>query len=196
MGSCLFKGGVTFIDIGKYAITMAYHTTAEAQHTSADLRPRTNIEMIEKGVNATTGFATFNLNDIAPTGAGLRPAYAKQQLVQIQLCTRDATIKVPPGSSIIKLIDIESGELNALRGGHKLIDREKSLINFEYNATTHRFFQLFKAEDLLDDSFDIYRARSENGRLDNKLTSTWNVVSLPQQGPWQHLNQQQELFPG
>lgn len=204
-------GGVTFIDIGasigEFAISMAHNgkvdrviafephpVTADALRASAEFVPRGNIEVIEKGVGATTGFATFDLNEIAPTGAGLRPSDANKPFARIPLCTLDETIAVSSSAPLIVLIDIEGGELDALRGGQKLIAREKPLIIFEYNATTRRFFQLPHAADLLGDDYKIYRIRSEDGRLDNDLTTTWNVVALPQQGPWQHLNQLQGLF--
>ena len=204
-------GGVTFIDIGasigEFAITMAHHdrvhrviafephpATADALRASANLCHRANIDVIEKGVGATTGFATFNLNDIAPTGAGLRSSDANKPLAQIPLCTLDETIAVSPCSPLIVLIDIEGGELDALRGGQNLIARGKPLIIFEYNATTRKFFQISRAQELLGDGYTIYRLRSEDGLLDNDLTSTWNVVALPHQCSWQHLKQQKELF--
>ncbi len=205
------KGGVTFIDIGasigEFAIPMAHHvnverviayephpSTATALLASADLVPRNNIEVIVKGVGEKNGFATFDLNEVAPTGAGLRQSDDDKSLAQIQLCTLDESTAVLPGTPLLILIDIEGGELKALRGGQKLIDREKPLIIIEYNDTSRRFFQLTHVQDLLGDSYKIYRLRSEDGYLDNDLTSTWNVVAIPQQGVWQNLNRQPELF--
>ncbi len=89
--------------------------------------------------------------------------------------------------AVIVLIDIEGGELAALTGGSGFIARYHPLIIFEYNATTRKYFPLSAAATLLGSTYQIVRLRSEDGRLDEDLSATWNVVALPKAGPWQNL---------
>lgn len=197
--------GLMFIDIGasigEFAIPMAHDhrvakviafephpATAQALRGSADLAPPGKIEVIEMGVGATTGFATFDLHDVAPTAAGLRTYPDQQDLAKVGVCTLDEVIQVLPGTPVLMLIDIEGGELDALRGGGRLIARDWPLIIFEYNATTRKHFGIDQVQDLLGTGYQLFRLRSDDGRLDRDLTSTWNVVALPKQGPWQQLS--------
>lgn len=202
-----------FIDvgasIGEFAIPMAHNervarviafephpATAGALRASAELGPMGKIQVIERGLGAAAGLAAFDLNDTAPTAAGLGVAGDEKNFATITLCTLDETIQLPGDVPLILLIDIEGGELEALRGGQALIARHKPLMIFEYNATTRRFFQLSQVEDLLGAGYRLFRLRTEDGRLDHDLSSTWNVVAVPKQGFWQYLNQSPDLILG
>lgn len=197
-------GDVTFIDvgasIGEFAIPLAYDprvtrvvafephpVTAEALRASATWVPVGKIELVQKGVAAIAGNACFDPSDRAPTGAGLRADIVDPHNFSVELCTLDDAVQVPPDQKLVILIDIEGGELDALRGGLKLITRHLPLIIFEYNATTRRHFQLAEAAELLEPDYKIYRLRSADGRLDLDLSDTWNVVALPRQGAWGYL---------
>ena len=88
----------------------------------------------------------------------------------------------------IPLIDIEGGELNALRGALSLIAMHQPLIVFEYNMVTRKYFKLSEVAELLGEGYCLYRLRSEDGGLDFDLSSAWNVIALPLQGPWRFLS--------
>jgi FkbM family methyltransferase len=204
-------GNVIFVEVGasvgEFAIPMAYDSrvarvvafephpaTADALRASAAWAPAGKIEIIQKGVAESTGFASFALNERAPTGAGLRETADGQDSMKVDLCTLDEIFKLPPDQALILLIDIEGGELDAMRGGMSLITRQQPLIIFEYNATTRRSFQLGEAAALLGPDYEIYRLRSSDGRLDSDFSETWNVVALPRRGLWAILRDEQGLI--
>lgn len=199
------EGGVTFIDvgasIGEFAIPMAYDArvekvvafephpvTCEALRATAVQVPEGKIEIIQKGVSDKLSYASFDLSGIAPTAAGFRDSSGIKNALQVELCTLDETIQISPGQAMIILIDIEGGELDALRGAMQLIARIHPLIIFEFNETTRKYFQLSQAAEQLGVNYKIYRLRSEDGCLDGDLSSTWNVVALPDKGPWRDLH--------
>jgi FkbM family methyltransferase len=198
---------VTSVDVGAsvgdFAITMAYDdrvkkvlafephpATCSALQASAEKVPTAKIEIIQRGVAASAGTANFNLNELAPTGAGLHGGTDTvcSHSDKIELCALDDVVIDLPTSILIILIDIEGGELSALRGASRLIENLKPLIIFEYNDTTRKHFQLSQAAEELGADYHIHRLRSQDGRLDSDLSSTWNVVALPNRGPWQNLS--------
>ena len=128
-------------------------------------------------------------------GAGIRNLdSALPQGELIEICTLDDVVRPKHGQAVMLLIDIEGGELNALRGGLRFIQDYHPLIIFEYNNTTRKFFPLSDAVELLGTSYSIFRMRSDDGRLDDDLSSTWNIVALPHIGPWEGINQMKGLF--
>jgi FkbM family methyltransferase len=208
------KRDVILIDVGasvgEFAIPMAHDprvarvfafephpATADALRASSVWVPAGKIQVIQKGVAAKAGFAHFDLNERAPTGAGLRDSDDNSRNWRIELCSLDDILmQCFDGHELVVLIDIEGGELDALRGGMKLISRYHPLIIFEYNATTRRYFHLDEAEDLLGEAYSIHRLRSVDGRLDSDLSDTWNVVALPRKGTWAQLRELPDLIVG
>lgn len=204
--------GILFIDIGasigEFAVPMAHDTrivkvvafephpvTATALRLSADMAPSGKLQVIEMGVGDKVGAAYFDLHDRAPTAAGLQRSEGQAALAAIRVCTLDDEIEeVSTDTPLLILVDIEGGELDALRGGQRLISRNNPMIIFEYNAITRGFFALNQAQDLLGPGYRLYRLRSEDGRLDCDFSTTWNVVALPHYGPWRHLHHQPGLF--
>ncbi len=141
--------------VGEFVIPMAWHSrvekvwafephpaTAEALRASAALAPAGKIDVIQQGVSSISGCAEFDLSEAAPTSAGLRGLRDHLNAPRVHLCTLDEALQVSPDQSLVILIDIEGGELNALRGGSGLIARLHPLIIFEYNGTTRQHFQL------------------------------------------------------
>ena len=201
-----------FIDvgasIGEFAITMAndprvsnvlafepHPQSRDALAQSAHYAPPGKIEIISKGVSFENGLANFDFGGLAPTGAGIRNLdTALPQGELIEICTLDDVARPKQGQAVVLLIDIEGGELDALRGGLRFIQNSHPLIIFEYNNTTRKFFPLSDAVELLGSSYSVFRMRSDDGRLDDDLSSTWNVVALPHQGPWDGINQMGDLF--
>jgi len=196
---------IIFVDvgasIGEFAVPMAYDArvekvmafephpaTCEALRATAVQVPEGKIEIIQKGVSDKLGNASFDLSNVAPTGAGLRDSSGIENALQVELCTLDETIQISPGQAMIILIDIEGGELDAMRGAMQLIARIHPLIIFEFNEITRKYFQLSQAAEQLGTDYKIYRLRSEDGCLDGDLSSTWNVVALPDKGPWRDLH--------
>ena len=201
---------VLFIDvgasIGEFVITMAcdsrvskvfafepHHQSRHALHKSAQYAPLGKIEISGKGISFENGFSNFNFSERAPTAAGILNLESSQQ-GEIEICTLDNAVQPKSGQPVILLIDIEGGELNALRGGMELIHDANPLIIFEYNATTRKFFLLKDAMELIGKNYSFHRLRSGDGRLDNDLSTTWNVVALPCFGPWARLKNIKDLF--
>jgi FkbM family methyltransferase len=206
------RSDVVFVDvgasIGEFAITMAHDIRVSkvmafephpesnrALNVSAQKMPTGKLEIIRKGVASTAGTAVFELSTQAPMAAGLRSLDATADGgAAIELCTLDDTVDFEAGRSVIVLIDIEGGELDALKGGLAFIRRSKPLIVFEYNGTTRKHFRLDEAASLLGDEYHLFRMRSEDGLLDSDFSNTWNVAALPKSGPWRDLQQVRELF--
>lgn len=206
------RSDVVFVDvgasIGEFAVTMAHDSRVSkvmafephpesnmALHVSAKKAPAGKLEIIRKGVASTAGTAAFELSTRAPMAAGLRSLVgAGDGCAAIELCTLDDTVDFETDRPVIVLIDIEGGELDALRGGLAFIRRSQPLIIFEYNEVTRKYFQLNEAASLLGDEYQIFRVRSEDGLLDSDFSNTWNVVALPKSGPWRNWQQARELF--
>lgn len=201
------RSHVLFVDvgasIGEFAMPMAHDPrvskvlafephpeTCEALQASAIMAPAGKIEIVQQGASAASGWASFEMSASAPTAAGIRGSAEGE----IELCTLDDAVRADEGQAVILLIDIEGGELEALRGGLNFIIRHHPLIIFEYNATTQKYFPLSAAAELLGPSYQIYRLRSDDGRLDRDLSMTWNVVALPNSGPCQNLSNLEGLF--
>jgi FkbM family methyltransferase len=205
------RTSVVFIDvgasIGEFAIPMAHDSRISkvlayephpksntALLESAKFTPPGKIQITKKGAADSCGFANFDFSSVSPTEAGLRTSGSFVGGEQIEICTLDSSLKYEAGQSFILLIDIEGGEFNALRGGANFIQTAHPLIVFEYNATTRKHFDLSEAIKLLGPSYTIFRVRSEDGRLDNNLSDTWNVVAIPNAGPWEKLSELKDLF--
>lgn len=205
------RSNVMFVDvgasIGEFVITMSHNShvskilafephiqSSNALLESARYAPPGKIEVIRKGVSSSSGLAVFDFSSRSPTAAGIRNATANTEGDFIQTCTLDEILKPEPGQQVVLLIDIEGGELHALQGGLNFIQGFYPLIVFEYNHITRQFFQLSDVMKLLGSSYTIMRLRPEDGRLDNDLSSTWNVVALPNKGVWANLSEVKELF--
>lgn len=66
---------------------------------------------------------TWWLRDtLAPTGAGLRVTADGQDSMQVDF-SMDEILKLPSDHALILLIDIDGGELHAMRGGMSLMTR-------------------------------------------------------------------------
>jgi FkbM family methyltransferase len=207
------RTSVVFIDvgasIGEFAIPMA-HDSRISKVVAYEPHPKSHnalvesakfiasgkIEIIRKGVADSCGSASFNLRSAAPTTAGFCHSNSSMSAESIEICTLDDSLKYETGQPFILLIDVEGGELNALRGGVKFIHSTQPLIVFEYNAITRQHFDLSDAMKVLGPSYTTFRMRSEDGRLDSNLSDTWNVAAIPNAGPWENLSALKDLFLG
>lgn len=209
------RSGVLFIDvgasIGEFAIPMASHPavsqvlafephpmSCQALRASARLSPHGRLQIIQKGVAAHSGQASFDISSAAPTAAGLvqaeGPGGTADATEHIELCTLDGVVDPDDIRPVILLIDIEGGELDAMKGALSLIEHRNPLIIFEYNETTRRCFNLVQARELLGEGYRLFRMRSGDGLLDSQFDSTWNIVALPIRGHWRGLRAQPALF--
>ena len=68
----------------------------------------------------------------------------------------------------ILLIDVEGAELLVIRGGKNFIINNKSLIIFEYNTTSKKYFNIEDISKTLKD-YRIFRLNSK-GLLDNNFS--------------------------
>lgn len=208
------RSGVLFIDvgasIGEFALPMAVHPavsqvlafephpqSCQALRASARLSPQGRLEIIQKGVAARTGQASFDTSQSAPTAAGLTQVEAPGgagSTEHIEVCMLDEVVDPDDVRPVVMLIDIEGGELDAMTGAMGLIEQRNPLIIFEYNETTRRHFDLAQARELLGEGYRLFRMRSGDGLLDSQFESTWNVVALPIRGHWRALRTQAALF--
>lgn len=153
-----------------------------------------SLEVIEMAVGAESGFASSELNSDSPTAAGLNIAESATREFTVPVCTLDEKVHITDNTPVLILIDIEGGEVNALHGSRTLVASQHPLIILEYNALTRNYFDLSEVRDLLGKDYKLYRLRSQDGRLDQDLSDTWNVVALPQVGAWTALTRQPELL--
>jgi hypothetical protein len=90
-------------------------------------------------------------------------------------------------------MDIEGGELAAMRGGVEFITERQPLIIFEYNLVSKKYFTLEQIRLLLD-GYHFYRLQSSTGKLDSNLNDTWNIVAIPSKSYWSSLSEYESIF--
>lgn len=194
------KSNVLFIDVGasvgEFAIPMAHDprvgrvlafepspSTYAALGASAVAAPAGKLAVDDRAVGAGQGVGAMDLRARSPSAAALRPV-GGHDVEPVEICALDDVVHPHPGQAVILLIDIEGGELEALRGARGMIRTARPLIIFEYNSTTRACFELQDARQVLGASYRLFRLRSSDGRLDDDLDHTWNVVAVPDGGPW------------
>lgn len=199
---------VVFVDIGasvgEFVITMASKKKV-AKVYAFEPHPKTfvalaasasglgeKIALNEAAVGEEKGEMLFPIAEGSPTGAGFGGAHEGSS-VSVAVCKIDDTLDLPDDVPVIMLMDIEGGELSAMRGGTKFIADRQPLIIFEYNMVSRRFFSLEQVRECLK-GFDFYRLQSSTGKLDLNLKDTWNVVAIPGHGFWSNLRENKELF--
>jgi FkbM family methyltransferase len=126
-------------------------------------------------IGSYDGDAFFYLNTRSPTGSRL-VAYS-QQAIKVKVRKIDSIFQETVCDVIIK-IDIEGGELEALKGAKEFILRNNPLIIFEYNEITKSVFKLDKVYDILPkNQWHLFRLRKD-GFLDQIFDNTWNIVAV------------------
>lgn len=202
------KEPIAFVDvgasIGEFAITMADDQRVEKvyafephpktfQALSASARRLVHkMELFETAVGEADGELDFTASDTSPSGAGLAVAHAGPR-VQVFVCKIDDKLKSIANLPIIMLMDIEGGELSAMRGGVGFIATRQPLIIFEYNLTSKKIFSLDQIRPLLI-GYKFFRLQSRTGKLDLNLEDTWNIVAIPGGGSWSSLPEYRNLF--
>lgn len=137
------------------------------------------IKIYTLGISSYDGNASFYLNTRSPTGSKLIMDDFKSdiQVKQVKVSKLDSLFKEPISDSII-LIDIEGGELEALKGAKEFISNSKPLIIFEYNEVTKSVFNLDQVCEILNpEEWFLFRLRKD-GLLDQILVNTWNIVAV------------------
>lgn len=193
------KSNVTFVDvgasIGEFAIPFAQHPAvarmlAFEPHPISDALKRSGrflsrgvLEIHQLAAGSEEGEVCFDARCQAPTSASTIGASEAGSL-SVRMCVLDKVLDVPAESPLIFLLDIEGGELEALRGARSTISAHWPLLIIEYNATTRRVFSINELRAELGNHYSIHRMRSSDGFLDDELAATWNVVALPNVGPW------------
>lgn len=204
----LSKEPIAFVDvgasIGEFAITMAddqrvakvyafepHPKTFHALSVSAR-RLAHKIELFETAVGEANGELDFSASDTSPTGAGVGVAHAGP-CVRVPVCKIDEKLKSIANLPTIILMDIEGGELSAMRGAVGFIGARQPLIIFEYNLTSKKSFSLDQIRPLLT-GYEFFRLQSRTGKLDSNLEDTWNIVAIPCSGSWSNLQEYGNLF--
>ncbi|MBL0040310.1 MAG: FkbM family methyltransferase [Xanthomonadales bacterium] len=201
---------VSFVDvgasIGEFAIPFAQHpavarvfafephpVSSDALARSAKLLSRGTLFVRQSAVGSAEGEVHFDARGHAPTSASTIAAETEGSIA-VKMCMLDKVLDIPVDSPLMALLDIEGGELEALRGARSTISKHWPLLIIEYNATTRRIFSLEELRTELGSNYTIYRMRSSDGFLDDNLESTWNVVALPSIGVWADLKQSNVCF--
>jgi FkbM family methyltransferase len=199
---------VIFVDIGasigEFVITMA-NDKRVAKVYAFEPHPKTfmalsasasglkgKIELFEAAVGEKKGELLFSASDKSPTGAGFG-SVQEESAISVAVCRIDETLDAIEDFPAIVLIDIEGGELSAIRGGLSFIGSRQPLIIFEYNMVSRNFFTLEQMQECLT-NYNFYRLQSHTGKLDLNLEGTWNVVAIPGHGFWSNLRENKELF--
>jgi FkbM family methyltransferase len=199
---------VIFVDvgasIGEFVITMAddprvekvyafepHPSTFFALNASAK-RLQDKIKLFDVAVGETDGTIEFSASETSPMGAGLGVVNSASN-IRVPLCRIDEKLKTIAHSPIVILMDIEGGELAAMRGGVEFITERQPLIIFEYNLVSKNHFTLEQIRLLLD-GYRFYRLQSFTGKLDSILDDTWNIVAIPSKGHWSNLSEFKAIF--
>ena len=102
---------------------------------------------------------------------------SSNKIQQIKLDNVEELISLPDAMPTVLMIDVEGYEPNVLRGGG-LVRRLKPLVLFEYNLVSKRYFDINKIQQILGDSYAIYRLRKD-AMLDSDVENSWNCVAVP-----------------
>jgi FkbM family methyltransferase len=143
-----------------------------------------HVELVRKPASNKEEPILFNFNKKNATASGISndPAIG----TEIIATTLDKSIK-PGESDFVLLIDVEGAELRVLEGAKSLLDSKMPLIIFEYNHVTRMSFSLEDVQKQLGSDYTIYRLRTD-GYLDQDFSRTWNLVALPKNDVFQHVN--------
>ena len=141
--------------------------------------------LIEKPVSNEPKLVNFNINITNSTASGIIEKDDNGTL--LLSTTLDQVFLNNLSDTFVLLIDIEGQELNAIKGGEKVIKNTSPLIIFEYNHVTNLYFKIKDVQDQLGDDYKIYRL-NRNGRLDLNFKNIWNLVAVPKNGIYQYLN--------
>ena len=199
---------IIFVDvgasIGEFAITMADKSRV-ARVYAFEPHPKTfkslsisaqrlahKVELIAAAVGEINGELEFTASDTSPTGAGVGSVHSGSN-IRVPVCKIDDRLKLISNLPIIILMDIEGGELSAMRGAVEFIATRQPLIIFEYNLISKKFFSLDQIRQLLF-GYSFFRLQSYTGKLDSDLSDTWNIVAIPGSGSWSNFMEHRHLF--
>ena len=199
---------VIFVDvgasIGEFVITMANdkrvakvyafepHPKSFMALSASASELKGKIELFQAAVGEKKGELLFSTSDKSPTAAGFGSVH-KESAISVSVCRIDETLDAIEDFPTIVLIDIEGGELSAIRGGLSFICGRQPLIIFEYNRVSKKFFTLEQMQECLME-YNFFRLQSSTGKLDQNLVDTWNIVAIPDKGYWSELRGHKHLF--
>lgn len=195
---------IVFIDIGasigEFAISMAsvrevkkviaiepQPETRAALLRSFQLIEKEKYEVLEYGISDYNGIGKFEINSKAPMGARIASLKENIETIDVTIKRLDDCVNLKnTDDNLIILIDIEGGELMAIRGAKNIIKKYSPLIIFEYNDSTKKYFSL---DDMRSEipNYSLYNLDNENGELILDLDRTWNIVALPNNGVWNNI---------
>jgi hypothetical protein len=78
----------------------------------------------------------------------------------------------------ILLIDVEGAEPMVIRGGMEFIKQNNPMIIFEFNKVSKKHFNLIDIQNILGESYLIYRIKHD-GSLDQDFSNSWNCAAIP-----------------
>jgi FkbM family methyltransferase len=188
----------TFVDVGANIGAMALDAArlSKIRNVIAIEPNQECVRAIEKSCQLN-GFTNLRVVEAAITADGKPVAFAidRRHAILSHVISKVDTLSPVPesqivagltldgladdvGSPCIILIDVEGSELQALRGGRKLIPKLRPLIIFEYNDVTRKHFSLAEVSDVLGPDYEMFRL-NQFGRLDKQFARTWNCCAVP-----------------
>ena len=134
--------------------------------------------IIEKLVGASQGICKFYLSpDVSNSSVIPNKNKDSNAAIDMEITTLDHELNEVYLPTLL-LIDVEGMELEVMKGGLNFIERIQPIIIFEYNKISRNSFSIIDVQMLLGVGYRIFRLRKD-GRLDNKLATTWNCVAIP-----------------
>lgn len=187
-------GSVEFVDVGanvgemvldvsqhkNVARIVAFEPISEcalAISESLNINGFRNYRVIEKLVGEECGWISFS-SDVKNTGGSSVYSENSSNSRSKSEMTRLDKESLGIYEYLVMLVDVEGFEPSVLRGGRQLIQEKHPLIIFEYNAISKKYFRLSEIQEMLGESYAIYRLRPD-GQLDGDVEKAWNCVAVP-----------------
>jgi FkbM family methyltransferase len=162
------------------------HEQQKAISKTIELNKFSNTKLINKPVSSKEEEILFNFNLTNSTASGI--TNDSEIGTKLMATTIDKELFDQSSSqNFVFLIDTEGAELEILKGGFKLIQKFSPLIIFEYNHVTKMHFKISDVQNFLGSNYIIYRLRKD-GLLDLDFSKTWNLVAVPQNITFNHVN--------
>jgi FkbM family methyltransferase len=136
---------------------------SEKLESAASTSGRNNVIIINKAITNSTGKCSFNHIVLSPGYSGIKKRAEIDPALLASTCTIEVNctsiddepaIKSTPGKVAFIKLDLEGGELDALRGAKQVIVNDQPFIVFEngrqtsannYGYTCHEWFEFFES---------------------------------------------------
>jgi FkbM family methyltransferase len=139
---------------------------------------RTNYTIFQNLVGSIDALVPFSEGKDVGSASIYTSTQSSAKVQQIKLDNIKKLIDLPNCMPTVLMIDVEGYEPNVLRGGIEFIKRLKPLVIFEYNFVSKRYFDIKEINQILGDTYTIFRLRKD-AMLDSVVENAWNCVAIP-----------------